>query len=194
MQSAHTRRLLVIIAARRPMIQRIFATLLMILGLGVPAAADAQSPTPPIQPATEHIALGGVIGVGAPAQLVSVRVSLPLGKRFALDLDAGRMHGLGNDGQVAGGGGYAAQLRWLWHGRDATGHSGYWLAGPLYLEATNHRNGLLLNRNPIKTVQFGYGWDWISTSRTRRGIELSSGGGEGPVFLVNVYVQWVTRR
>ena len=54
--------------------------------------------------------------------------------------------------------------------------------------------GVLIDRAPITTVQIGYGWDWVSPSGTRAGIELSKGGGEGPVFLVNVFVQWVPSR
>jgi hypothetical protein len=176
------------------MTRHVSAFLLTALMLILPTPADAQSPVPPPPPPKEPIALGGVLGVGFPAQLVSVRLSLPLGKALALDLDAGRIHGLGDDGQVAGGGGYGAQLRWLWHGRSATGHSGYWLAGPLYLQATNRQAGVVLDRRPIKTVQIGYGWDWIATSGTRAGVELSTGGGEGPVFLVNVFFQRVLSR
>lgn len=178
-----------------------FAIPPMLLLLVLPTPSGAQSSVPQSPASKEPIALGGVVGVGLPAQLASVRLSLPFGKTWALDLDAGRVHGLGNDGQVAGGSGYGAQLRWLWHGRNAEGLSGYWLGGPLYLQATNRTTwragnltGVLIERAPIATVQFGYGWDWISASGTRAGIELSKGGGEGPVFLVNVFVQWAPPR
>ncbi len=177
------------------------AVLLVLLLLVLPTPAGAQSPATQSPPSKEPVALDGVIGVGVPAQLASVRVSLPFSKTLALDLDAGRVHGLGNDGQVAGGGGYSAQLRWLWRGRKADGTSGYWFGGPLYLQGTNRitwregsLTGVLVEDAPIKTVQIGYGWDWISTSGTRAGIELSKGGGEGPVFLVNMFVQWVPSR
>jgi hypothetical protein len=161
--------------------------------------ATQQGILPPApSPATERLGVGGAIGIIDSWTIGSVRLSVPIDAKLAIDVDAGHHVGSSSaDIRIPAGFAFSTQFRWLWHDREASGHSGYWLAGPLFFAApvyVVHQNspyGPLVDSplqvdNWIKTVQFGYGWDWLRCNGTRAGIEVKSGA--PTTFLVNGFV------
>jgi hypothetical protein len=161
----------------------------------------AQAPDPTTVPLRESFAVGAVGATGVFGRVASVRLSGPISDRFGVDVTIGRIHSRsrtdGPDGLSFG-----TQVRWLWHGRRPSGSSGYWLFGPLFLQATqrteirwpNYVTTYLVEHKPMITPQFGYGWDRVLKNGARGGVELSTGGGEeGPVAFVHAFVAWGPR-
>jgi hypothetical protein len=119
--------------------------------------------------------------------------------RFRVEFSAGHVHEPGDEGVVASGFSFSAQLHWLWRGRNASGWSGYWMFGPQVLEATSRTPVIWPDRprtwrvedRPIATMQGGYGWDWLSPHGVRTGVEVSGGSNYGvPVFFAHVFLVW----
>ena len=137
--------------------------------------------------------------MGLPGSIAAVRVGGPISRRLAVDVTIGHVAGRGRDGDGADGLAVGAQVRWLWHGRDMKGRSGYWLAGPQVLQSTNrtevrwrnHTSTYIVDKSPFVSLQVGYGWDVIMKNGARAGVEISTGGGDhGPAPFVKVFVAW----
>jgi len=141
--------------------------------------------------------IGGLVTpLALPAHVAAIRLTANLAPRVALDLDVGTAVGAGYGfdqfGRV-----FAGQMRWLWHGRAPNGSSSYWLTGPLFIQGTSRTEIRFPGRtvfreedSPIRALQIGYGVDRITRNGVRGGVELKTGGGEGPVIFLNMFLQW----
>ena len=170
-------------------------TLALVCGAATGARAQ-EAGTPPL----EGPSVGAMAAVGVFGNIGAVRVSAPLHAKWGLDLTAGRVGGHGSaTSSGLEGYNFGAQVRWHWHGRGASGASGYWLTGPLVQGMTertviifpgNNRR-VLVERKAAFTLQLGYGRDWLLKNGARFGIELVTGGAEGgPNPYVNAFVVW----
>lgn len=182
--------------------QRLGAILAAVLFLASMASAQDQ-PAPARPPSSERFGIGAVGAIGFFGNVAALRAGGPVGEKVALDVTIGHIDGGGQAGDGSHGTSVAAQVRWLWHGRNANGRSGYWLAGPLIFPYTNrteirwpdHVTTYLVEKKSLATLQVGYGWDVQMKSGARAGVELSTGGTEGgPVSSVNAFVVWGPRR
>jgi hypothetical protein len=98
--------------------------------------------------------------MGSEGTIKAFWVSLPASDRFRVEFSAGHVHESGEEGVVANGFSFSAQLRWLWRGRNASGWSGYWFFGPQVLQARsktpviwpNRSRTWLVNDRPIATM------------------------------------------
>jgi hypothetical protein len=139
----------------------------------------------------ERVAIGvtAPIVLLMPATLPAVRVSIPLGTQFGLDIDLGASVFWGDSsiGQVPDGAVFSGQLRWMRKGRQPDGNGRYWLAGPLHARGRDiGPDGEIRKDRAIRNVQIGYGWDRVR-ARTRYGAEISVGvasDGEARLFIV----------
>ena len=147
----------------------------------------------------ERFAVGAVGAAGLPGNVAAVRVGGPVSHRLALDVTIGHVAARGRDGDGANGFAVGAQVRWLWHGRDAKGCSGYWLAGPQVLQSTNrtevrwpnHTSTYIVDKSPFVSLQVGYGWDVMMKNGARAGVEISTGASsQGPSPFINAFVVW----
>ena len=163
-----------------------------------PAISDAQNLTPVPVPAAqpEHFGVGvattGVVGA-LPWGIVSARIRLPIGTRFSLDVDAGRVVGTKRltEGQVPTGGAGEFHLRWLHKGRAPNGTSAYFFGGPRVVAAKNiDRQGHVTDRSAIRVIDFGYGVDHLMKNGWRAGVEFGAGGGEGPLLFISAFAIW----
>ena len=169
-------------------------TLVLVCGAG--AARAQESDSRPL----EGTSIGAMGAAGLFGNIGAVRLSTPLDRKWGLDITAGQVGGRAsptNSGLE--GYNFGAQVRWHWHGRRATGASGYWLAGPLVQGMTERTvivwpdrvTTVLTERKAAFTLQVGYGWDWLMTSGVRFGVELVTGGtAGGPNPYVNAFVVW----
>ena len=182
--------------------RRLGVTCAAVLLLGSLANAQDQ-PAPAGSTAPERFGIGAVGAIGIVGNVAALRVGGPLGQKLAVDVTVGRIDGGDPSRSRAHGASVGAQVRWLWHGRNAHGRSGYWLFGPLIFQYTdrteirypNKVTRILLERKALAVPQIGYGWDVQMKSGARAGVELSTGGTEGgPVSFVNAFVVWGPRR
>jgi hypothetical protein len=166
------------------------------------SVAMAQEPPKPASSSAARPEVGAVGGVGLPGRVAAVRLGGQVNERFAVDFSAGHVDGADRDGDGAHGFSFGAQVRWLWHGRDAKGRSGYWLAGPQVLQSINRTevrwpdrpSTYIVDETPLTTVQFGYGWDVLMKNGARAGLEISTGGSErGASPFVHLFVVWGPR-
>ena len=183
-------------ASRR--IRRVAAVLvkiviLLMVVLLVPAILHAQKTT---SLSRERFGVGavgsGVLGA-LPWSIVSGRVSVPMGARFGLDVDAGRALKTKrlSEGQVPTGGAIGLHIRWLHAGRRPSGWSGYFFGGPRVVAAESlNQDGHVTDQDSIKVVDLGYGFDRLMKNGWRTGVEVGSGGGEGPLLFVSGFVLW----
>jgi len=178
--------------------QRAGGILAAVLLLG-PVAYAQDQPAPARPASSERFGIGAVGAIGLFGNVAAFRAGGPVGEKFALDVTIGHIDGGGQSGSGPYGTSVGAQVRWLWHGRNANGRSGYWLAGPLifpYTDRTEIRwpdrvTTYLVEKKSLATLQVGYGWDVQMKSGARAGVELSTGGTEGgPVSFVNAFVVW----
>jgi hypothetical protein len=182
--------------------QRLVVTFAAVLLLG--SVAHTQDRPEPAGPASsERFGIGAVGAIGIVGNVAALRVGGPVGEKLAVDVTVGRIDGGEPSRSRAHGASLGAQVRWLWHGRHASGRSGYWLFGPLIFQYTarteirypNNVTRVLIERKAVATPQIGYGWDVQMKSGARAGVELSTGGTEGgPVSFVNAFVVWGPRR
>jgi hypothetical protein len=163
------------------------------------SSTAAAQPAPVASNTAERFGFGVAAGLGSEGTIRAVRISLPASDRFTVELTAGHVNDLRGGDVVADGASFSAQLRWLWHGRDAKGWSGYWFFGPQVLEASSRTpvrwpNGTqtwLVDERAIATMQGGYGRDWLSPHGARTGLELSAGSNYGvPVVFAHLFVVW----
>jgi hypothetical protein len=161
------------------------------LAQGPPLPADA--------PPSARVEVGAVGAVGALGRLGALRLGSQVHEKFAVDFTAGRVEGRGRDGDGLHGFAFAAQVRWLWHGRRPNGRSGYWLAGPQVLQSTNRTEirwsdrptTYIVDESAFATLQVGYGWDVLMKNGARAGVEVSTGGNEGGASpFVNAFMTW----
>ena len=164
--------------------------LCLLAALPVRVYAQTSAPTPP----RESVTVGATLGPGLGNTiwlLTSLRVSVPLGPRVGLDVDAGRVLGSRQDeggtiteyGALVG-----AQVRILRRARASRGTSQYWLLGPLYIRDSSPASGG--RREHLKNFRFGYGWDHLTPGGRRVALEVGLAGGEGPVPYANLTMQW----
>ena len=157
------------------------------------------------QPAVEPdriaapVSIGAAGAVGLMGNIGALRLSAPLAPKWGLDFTAGHVDGHGSP-TTSGleGLSVAAQARYHWHGRKPGGASGYWLFGPMVQGLTDRtliifpgdRRELIVEKKASFTLQVGYGWDWLMANGSRFGLELTTGGGEGPNPYVNAFFVW----
>ncbi len=186
-----------------PVTPRHLAIVVSVAILSHASMTFAQDEPPTTQVRAERVGIGVDGMLGLPGRSGSVRVSVPVTDRIGADFALGKIHGYGDQGQVAGGTSLMAQARWLWHGRHPDGHAGYWFYGAMFMDATNRTlikwpNGTWttkIDREPLRAGRLGYGWDWLSPHGARTGLELSWGGNEGgPMFFAHVFVVWGPER
>jgi hypothetical protein len=182
--------------------RRLTAALVGVLTIAIlvsPPISDAQDLTPvpvPTAPPREHVGVGvattGVVGA-LPWGIVSARISIPIGIRFGLDVDAGRVVGTKRltEGQVPAGGAGGFHLRWLHKGRRPSGTSAYFFGGPRVVAAKNiDRQGHVMDRRAIRVFDLGYGLDRLMKNGWRAGVEFGAGGGEGPLLFISAFAMW----
>jgi hypothetical protein len=181
--------------------QRLGVTAAAVFLFSFASMANAQDQPVAARPASpERFGIGAVGAIGLFGNVAGLRGSGPLGEKLALDVTVGHIDGRGESGSGSHGTSLGAHVRWLWHGRNANGRSGYWLFGPLvfpYTDRTeirwpNRVTTYLVEKKTVATVLVGYGWDVQMKSGARAGVEITTGGGsEGsPTSFVNAFVVW----
>ncbi len=101
-----------------------------------------------------------------PCFLPTVRVSVPLHRRLAIDADVGPALFWGNReiGQIPDGRAVDAQIRWMRKDRKSNGMGRYWLFGASYAQGRRITRGVVTREYAYRNLQFGYGWDQLSTA------------------------------
>ena len=75
-------------------------------------------------------------------------------------------------------------------GRRPSGLVRYWVIGGVYLQQQHVTvEGDLIDRDPVKSFQVGYGWDW-KPKRVRNGLEISAFLAGPHIGAVRYYVMW----
>jgi hypothetical protein len=180
---------------------RCLLTALAVATSGSPTAA--QSATGPAAGGTgsphDAVAVGVTLTPalegGGPWLLSAARVSVPLGKRTGLDLDAGRIFGATNaSGSIRRF--YAAQIRFLRAPRDAKGASRYWLAGLTDMRGTKSdgHGHVTVPHKSWSAFTIGYGLDQFFRNGSRVATEIGLSAGDGLLAYGSVVVQWGPRR
>lgn len=164
------------------------------------AAVALLTPGPALAQPRESISVGAAGALGVLGNVGAVRISGPAAERWGLDLTVGRVAGHGSpETSALGGASFAAQVRWLWHGRRQSGVSTYWIAGPMIQMGTERteirwpdgRRDVITERIANPTLQVGFGVDKLTRRGTRLGLELTTGGNErGPTMMAMVFAVW----
>jgi hypothetical protein len=128
----------------------------------------------------------------------SARVSTPIGRRIALDLDAGRMYPAEN-GYFSTRAFYAVQFRFLRAPRDDGGSRRFWIVGPAYIRGSDlDGDGHVTDPHAgIGAIRIAYGGDRLYSNGMRTAAEIGviGGGSSAPTgFYASVAVQWRPRR
>lgn len=159
-----------------------FLLLLVAVLLPVPALARQSS--------TQHNAVGVVLSLlpgRIPLWEVALRVSLPMGDKTGVDLDAGKYFGLGRLTQGdAPTYRIGSQFKWLHSGRHDNGFAGYLFGGP---QVMFFKTIASARRTKLFGASYGYGLDWRAANSTHAGAEFAMGhvGGE-PILHLNGFL------
>lgn len=150
--------------------------------------APSQAQTAERLPPREHIT-AGVVGAAVlePWFVPAVRVSLPLGQRYSLDLEGGRVHGSNKYSRP--GAAFGGQLRFM-RERKPDGFGRYWLLGAMHVRHESLRDGVVNDRDPLKVLRAGYGWDQVFRNGLRVSFEIGGQGGNLPLPFASLAVQW----
>jgi len=168
---------------------RILAVAAIVIGSCAPAYAQADSPAPSAAAPSEGIAFGALLTPalegGGPWFMSGLRLSLPLGARHVLDVDAGRIDGgessYGSFRRFA-----SAQVRFYRGPRESESPRRYWIGGLQYLPETEsdgrrkHHNALVI----------GHGWSQAFRNGARVLGEVGFSVGDGFLIYVTTAVQW----
>lgn len=164
----------------------------------------AQTPDRPAVAPLESITIGATASIGWFGTVGAIRASFPLDDRRGVDLTIGHIGGNGDPAKASGlhGASMAAQLRWMRHGRAASGRSGHWLFGVMAQQGIQRTEIRFPDRTIVDlrhlvnvTPQVGYGWDRLLNNGARFGIEVSTGGNErGPSQYIQTFLAWGPRR
>ena len=185
-------------------------TIARLLGLAVlfstwsTASALAQSSTAPEPPLRDGLAIGASLAptlAGDLALWPAARVSLPLGARAGLDVDAGSMFGMasGDNDYFSTRAFFAAQIRFLRKVRDTCGSSRFWIVGPVLITGADlDGHGSVVDPHAvIGAIRLGYGGDRIFANGIRAASEVGviGGGSSAPTGIyAGLTIQWRPRR
>ena len=167
--------------------------IIVMVVLLVPGILHAQNTTSSPRERLGVGAVGSAVLGAFPWSIVSGRISIPMGTRFGVDVDAGKALNTKrlSRGQVPTGGAVGLHLRWLHGRRRPSGWSGYFFGGPRVVAGENiTQDGQVIDHDPIKVFDLGYGFDRLMQNGWRAGVELGGGGGEGPLLFVSGFVLW----
>ncbi len=117
-----------------------------------------------------------------PCFLPTVRVSVPLHRRLAIDADVGPALFWGNReiGQIPDGRAVDAQIRWMRKDRKSNGMGRYWLFGASYAQGRRITRGVVTREYAYRNLQLDTGGtNCQRLSRRTRVQDLSSRGRRG---------------
>ena len=171
---------------------RILGCLLMTVALT--ASAHAQDGSPAATALRERPAFGvfatPALEGGGPWFLPAIRLSAPLGPRFGIDVDAGRVFGASSKFSEMRSY-YAGQIRFVRSSGKVDGESRYWLAGLMYLRnAKLDGVGGVRNHTSHTALSLGHGWAQGFQNGARLVNEVGFSGGDGFMVYANLGVQW----
>lgn len=172
--------------------------LLMLAGAGVP---QAQTPR-------DGVAIGGIVSPALDGFsdfwfMPAIRITVPVGARAAIDVDAGRIFSGTHEHSPSLAGGiatiradhfYTGQLRVLTARRGSGGGSTYWMIGVHHVATRRFdRDGNLVSREPAGGGLFGFGADQLFANGTRLAAEVGIAGPDGFRPFLSIAWQWRLR-
>jgi hypothetical protein len=141
----------------------------------------------------DSVAIGGGLGwvfMSPRWTTVSMRASAPVSPHVGFDLEVGRNLDPSDCCRIGRGFALSALARLSRSGRRPSGLMRYWVIGGVYLQQRHvSAEGDLIDRDPVKSFQVGYGWDW-KPKRVRNGLEISAFLAGPHIGAVRYYVMW----
>jgi hypothetical protein len=172
---------------------RVLACLMTTLAVAASAHAQDAPPTSVTAP-REHLAIGVLatpaLEGGGPWLLSAIRLSAPLGAKFGIDVDAGRVLGATSQySEIRSY--YTGQVRFVRSPANVEGSSRYWLVGLMYLRSTKlDGQGGVRNRKPHTALSAGHGWSHAFQNGARLVNEVGFSGGDSFMVYANLGIQW----
>ena len=174
---------------------RMFFCVVILLAAGADALHAQTGPAAPAPvPSREGIAFGAVASPalegGGPWFMPALRLSVPAGPRYGVDVDIGRIHG-GSSKYARIRRYEAVQLRFNRKTSEADGLVRYWLVGLQRLHITKlDGEGTVTRQKHDVPLVVGRGWSQPFRSGARLAAEVAGGGGNGFIVMLSVGVQW----